>query len=56
MIVGLAATAAAGLGAGNIAFEVLDVSDAGAWVAASAVWLIGFILSVRAFRKATRPV
>ena len=56
LMVGLAATAAAGLGAGNIAFEVLDISDAGAWVAASAVWLIGFILSVRASRKAARPM
>ncbi|MCJ7552164.1 MAG: hypothetical protein MUQ30_21040, partial [Anaerolineae bacterium] len=55
LMVGLAATAAAGLGAGNIAFEVLDVDDAGAWVVASAVWLVGLILSVSASRKATQP-
>ena len=55
LVVGLAATAAAGLGAGNIAFEVLDVDDAGAWVVAGVVWLVGLILSIRVSRKAAQP-
>jgi len=50
-LVGLGLTAGAGLLAGNLAFEVLNLDDAGAWVAAVAVWLTGLALTIALARK-----
>jgi hypothetical protein len=55
LLLGIAITAATGFGAGNIAYETLNIRDeATTWLCAGVVWLGGLIVSIVLARKVWR--